>query len=1235
MKNVIAELADTLKRLLPIPEKYSLSQLGPEVAPLSLLLIIQPDVVAFAQLNGNSEEDYNQALSIFRKIYAEKSSEWAEFDLTLVLCVEESKFSNEFQLSKEQDGYFCRKFVIKIGDKVAIDKELQRLPFLPLPLQGDNQKDMSVRTVVSAKKLLTIHGIKADLADEITVPYKKKANRIVSDILNDRYGEVHWNKDHHLSQSTSISDSSIDNRHRIRLQDIEINNFRAYRGNHKIDLDGDIVVLYGQNGLGKTSLFDAIDFVCTGGEAKTESREGSRDIKKAIEECLKHLDANVNESYVAASFRNNSQQSLLIKRSVGSRSNATIDGIKHERLAILHKLTGYAAENELSKLNTDKFIQLFRATHLFGQDLQSLTSKLNQQSILDVEIVSKMLALQDYVQGLQRIDEIIDILRLDIQKEELKLLNHSTTKLQLDNELKQLESSIGVTDQPDMIQAIGLDLNAQILGESNLHISLSDRKEFTKDTALDWRIKIETRLAKISELSVSLDNIEADFENIVSTKKQIIDITNEVVQLEKQYEVLKKLYAEQKKESDEAQRIIQAKEPEEVRLRRETDNLGWLNLAKESYLKLEAEIKLEEKIPQQLNAETLQMVSQYETLMANEKTIDEQIKQMAVKNSGLKNYLNELGAFTGTLSVWENLYAQSEQVNAKVTKFIQEIEILQGKRADTNTDLENELRHQNKLKEQIAKIQENRQALINLLDNIEKHIVDGTCPVCANVYRSQQELIDKLKTQRGKRPPELDGYFKDLNSSEGKCKQLKEDISSFEKTISKSQNEKAKESSLTENINNKINEFKEKAKKLRLPQHPSDIKLMITSKKDEIIKELHDTEILLRKNEQQKNIIKTSLADLLKRKNDCELKLNIAKKKKEHIQAQISSILKEASNKQVSLTATNKDIHDRIKANNLRLLELTSEIKILHSKVESLGKQLAESLASIDLLSKAIRAKKEVNEKLTTRVKQYEKRLTDLGLKPDATEAEMIRQKVVLQNEASRLSELLKKVLFFEVALVSVKTSAEVKIRKMQMESIEKTGVQLEKHIKKLKAHNETFMMAQRELEHFRKRALDNYISQYSPLASSIQKRLRKPFGFGDLMLKSGKGEIIVEVMRGEHQLRPSDYFSASQINIVALSIFMSAALTQTWSCFAPILMDDPVTHFDDLNAYSFIDLIRGIILSEEPHKGHQFIISTCDESLYRLMQQKFASLRDRAKFYAFQSFSDNGVPLIKSESRN
>ena len=48
------------------------------------------------------------------------------------------------------------------------------------------------------------------------------------------------------------------------IKSVDISGFRAFSGSHRFDLDGDIVLVIGVNGQGKTSLFDAIHWAITG-----------------------------------------------------------------------------------------------------------------------------------------------------------------------------------------------------------------------------------------------------------------------------------------------------------------------------------------------------------------------------------------------------------------------------------------------------------------------------------------------------------------------------------------------------------------------------------------------------------------------------------------------------------------------------------------------------------------------------------------------------------------------------------------------------------------------------------------------------------------------------------------------------------------------------------------------------------------------------------------------------------
>lgn len=160
--------------------------------------------------------------------------------------------------------------------------------------------------------------------------------------------------------------------------------------------------------------------------------------------------------------------------------------------------------------------------------------------------------------------------------------------------------------------------------------------------------------------------------------------------------------------------------------------------------------------------------------------------------------------------------------------------------------------------------------------------------------------------------------------------------------------------------------------------------------------------------------------------------------------------------------------------------------------------------------------------------------------------------------------------------------------------------------------------------------ATDHFISEYGPRTAVIQQRLRPVYGFGEIEVSSKGAAIGICVHRKGETLRPTDFFSQSQVQTLVLGLFLTACSSQTWSGFSSIMMDDPVTHFDDLNTYALLDLILG--LQSSPEGDRQFVISTCDEKLLQLARHKFRHMGSTAKFYRFQAIGAEG-PMVSEIS--
>ena len=187
---------------------------------------------------------------------------------------------DQFCSTVETDVYFCRKFVDSTYFPVW------RVACTPavspaMPLDGKSFRPASAQT------FLQQCGVPAVLAKYVVVQRERGPERIVEDCVSGEFGEP---KDLTPVANAPVAQSDA-NTESVRLESVTIKNFRAYRKPHTFALGADVTILYGPNGFGKTSFFDAIDFAVTGGIGRIESSSEAHFAKTA-----QHLDTGSEES---------------------------------------------------------------------------------------------------------------------------------------------------------------------------------------------------------------------------------------------------------------------------------------------------------------------------------------------------------------------------------------------------------------------------------------------------------------------------------------------------------------------------------------------------------------------------------------------------------------------------------------------------------------------------------------------------------------------------------------------------------------------------------------------------------------------------------------------------------------------------------------------------------------------------------------------------------------------------
>lgn len=128
---------------------------------------------------------------------------------------------------------------------------------------------------------------------------------------------------------------------------------------------------------------------------------------------------------------------------------------------------------------------------------------------------------------------------------------------------------------------------------------------------------------------------------------------------------------------------------------------------------------------------------------------------------------------------------------------------------------------------------------------------------------------------------------------------------------------------------------------------------------------------------------------------------------------------------------------------------------------------------------------------------------------------------------------------------------------------------------------------------------------------------------FRDVRMSGDRNGVNVKSISGEVML--DHIFSSAQLNILALSIFLGLGLTQKFSKWDQLFLDDPIQSMDDIKILSFIDVLRAICDSKQ--KRRNLIISTHDDNFAKLLAIKF-----RNKPFIQYNFSGYGAqgPLIE-----
>lgn len=1007
-----------------------------------------------------------------------------------------------------------------------------------------------------------------------------------------------------------------------KIEKIKLTNFRAFEDkfntvdfNNKDGMPADFICIYGQNGMGKTSFFDGVEWFSTGELYRFEENDINKEIKKYKGYILSNrkIENNNVKSYVEVKYSDKSISKRTVRRAKkdveekgyrdynrGKLSGKNTDKIYIDEKQILahDKIDSFIFAKSPSQKyedwgnfwDSDKsqrmlFGKIYSIKKLITKRIETIEKSINESSEeLEKLLLSdeKMEEINNKIEDFNKIEQVSEIELSKLIKNENQILNTLDSK-----EIRQYKNTFNkVIDTEDLIKEKALYLikfynNYYTEKRKNIEYKIKkikvqvDEYEDLDKAGILW-FEEYTEWKK-TESNIKLNN------NQIKIKQQTFKLKND--KLTEVNEVIKILIGKIKNIEDKEENIIYITRVIEEKIKK-------LSNKQSKYI------------------ENLNYLDKIKTLKQKNQDIISNLEVAKIKNEN-----NNFDIYIMSISEYDEKFLDlrkryiveykkiTEQINKKYQEVIKNKEIY---------DLFK------KNFDELEKI------LIEVKGYIDKEKL-SECPVCHTPFDNVGILLGKIN----------------LNEQSKNCKRLYDE---YKLSLEAEQAELEKKKILIIKWNEECEEYK-----ISLGKQNSDYASQITQITHESKKNKEEIE----HEEQSIKIFKEELNEIDKYEgviSETLIKewLNIIKAKYKN---ELDVKIKEMNEISKAVGTLEKDIENFKKI--IDELENRSDNfykneynKVLLNKVDQINNKKNNEIMEwsyfksyYELLKKEIMKFKKENTIISDYLIECEKYDNDNQYgKENSTYKESTYSDYMLQifnNNCIKLNKLENYIINKDNIIKDIKVKIDIldylnnelynsdyNIKYNELDEFIKTKkTELKKYEPSKKKIDNIFINLKKYIEENIENVLGSKSMNqiYSIIEPNKEfSRLKIEVGFSNKG-KSQEEDIPELYLKtdGENNqtILPEYFFSTAQLNTVALSIFLGQALSMDLEV-KTIFIDDPVGHFDDINVLAFVDLIRNIIMDGK----WQIVISTHDESFFNLLKNKISDDYYNSKFITFSS---------------
>jgi exonuclease SbcC len=940
------------------------------------------------------------------------------------------------------------------------------------------------------------------------------------------------------------------------LKNITISNVRRFASDVSVPISRQATIFLAPNGTGKTALFEAIELALTGRVARLD----------------KEIFALVKDGTSAAS----------VELDFGK--------FQQKAIATLNGETQWSPSSELNGSTPVSDISyLLRLTHLLDQrDRDWFVQK-------EAKTAGNQLTKLPIGQEAQKLAELIPKLRNPIKRmlgDKQLDFDNNTTKL---DEWDELIEKRKLAQELAGAQNLTLDVLVEALTpylDNAPNIESIERLSSLHNICLSNN---SDKLEKAKHLLIGLTSLEETCKKFTQSKTNQMSLVDKEAQLQDKKQSIKLI-----NDNTLSQLLVIEKDISEIATTLNSRLLELRNIEKiKTYVEKEGETKD-------------QVILKLETLKNLENATEEKSKEISKLNSDLiqheqfdarvedlKVRQQQLSYARDSLSLWSKQINSAKEVEKELPVIHADLEQLQKEIQRLEFEIEKVKKEAADTKIQLASLQKSSDQVRNAVAEIAANVAgkEGDCPVCGEQH-GIKELEKRIKIKMEGLDPKLQLLVEkeaqlsqqettlrvEFDSLIHKQNQLQNIISAKEATLKQSQLsidnyrlnplfesqdfEAAKKTlvKIDNALKNKEQQLTHDS--LLLPEKPSveelieakqsledlqsqrdDYRKFIFSAQEEIKDFQHTLEKL--KADTREGTSKESvsheidkLRDLIEKKKSKKQELeSCSESEKQSIQ----TIDNQISNIQIELKRKEAICHELIKMWRMQNLQGEPDLETLEHEIEKWQREIKELTTTIATL-----------DEIRIKIAHYQGALT---LK--SVQQEIVKHTSGISENAHRIN------------LINQITQS-----KQELDSI----------IEKEKALNTLSDELKGEIEQIQTR-----ITSIQPLWQSLLARVVRESRFSHTALqferKYNKPHATVNVPLSNLTVNASKVASEAQKTDLQLTFLLSMALTNPWSSWRALLLDDPTQHHDLVHASAIFDVLRDYILKYD----FQLLMTTHD----------------------------------------